>query len=631
MSDESARLETLLQSVPIFAVLERVELARLVGTLEEGDFSSRQVIFEEGGESDGVYVVQSGHVHLTVRTPAGEKVILDVGAGGHFGEVGVFLDRRTASAVARTDVKLWKLPRERFEELLRESPAFALAVAGSLAARYDDRLRSSVGAAASAPASAWKARPPRREPTAPGESVRRILVALAIAAAIPLLAWWAPPPPGLTSGGWRVILIILGAAVGWLLEPVPDFVTTLLMAAAWGATGLAPPSSIFNGFVSSSWILGLGALALAAAMVRSGLMFRASIAVLRRFPSAHAGQVIALLVGGLLITPFVPLAVGRVAAIAPFTRELARGMGYHDRSPGAASLAIAGVLGYAAFSSIFLTGLAMNFFVLELFPEPERLQATWLVWLVRAAPTGLVLLIGSGLALLAWFRPDKVGASRRVETQEYLLGPLTSRELVTIGALAIMIVGFLALPLFRVNPAWFAVGALALAIGGGGLSRDLFRRAIDWGFLVQFGILLGAGGVLHAHNVDEWIAGHLLAVIGPGWHPPGLIFILMGFVCACRLLMPWIPATLLLSLALVPAAPRLGLNAWVVGFVVLVAANAWLHPSLSDYCRVTRDAAGEELFGQRQALVAGIVITVCTAIGLAVAIPYWEMLGILKP
>ena len=130
MSDESARLETLLQSVPIFAVLERVELARLVGTLEEGDFSSRQVIFEEGGESDGVYVVQSGHVHLTVRTPAGEKVILDVGAGGHFGEVGVFLDRRTASAVARTDVKLWKLPRERFEELLRESPAFALAVAG---------------------------------------------------------------------------------------------------------------------------------------------------------------------------------------------------------------------------------------------------------------------------------------------------------------------------------------------------------------------------------------------------------------------------------------------------------------------------------------------------------------------
>ena len=426
-----------------------------------------------------------------------------------------------------------------------------------------------------------------------------------------------------------MILIILGAAVGWLLEPVPDFVITLLMAAAWGAAGLAPLASIFDGFVSSSWILGLGALTLAAAMVRSGLMFRASLAVLRWFPASPAGQVIALLVGGLLITPLVPLAVGRVAAIAPFTRELARGMGYRGGSKGGAALAIAGVLGYAAFSSIFLTGLAMNFFVLELFPEAERGQATWLVWLTRAAPTGLVFLVGSALALLAWFRPGAGGASRRVQDQEHVLGPLTSREIVTIGALAIMIVGFLTLPLLHVNPAWFAVGALALAIGGGGLNRDLFRRAIDWGFLIQFGILLGAGGVLHAHGVDEWIATHLLSVIGGGWHPAGLILLLTAFVFACRLLMPWIPATLLLSLALVPAAPRLGLSAWVVGFVVLVAANAWIHPSLSDYCRVTRDAAGEDLFGQRQAMLAGIVITVLTVIGLTVSIPYWHMLGIL--
>jgi hypothetical protein len=35
MSDESARLEALLEAVPIFAALQRVELARLVGSLED--------------------------------------------------------------------------------------------------------------------------------------------------------------------------------------------------------------------------------------------------------------------------------------------------------------------------------------------------------------------------------------------------------------------------------------------------------------------------------------------------------------------------------------------------------------------------------------------------------------------
>jgi di/tricarboxylate transporter len=631
VTDDTARLEALLRSVPFFAALERVELARVAGALDEVRYAAGEVLFEEDDEADGLYIVQHGLVRLTVRTPDGQRVIADAGEGRHFGEVALLLAHRTASAVAVTDATLWKLPRDRFEELVRDSPAFVLSIAGSLAARYDDRLRFSVGAPASAPATTWRTRALRPAATAPGESIRGALVTFAVAAAIPLLLWWMPPPAGLSVQGWHVILIVLGAAVGWLLEPVPDFVTTLLMAAAWGATGLASLPSIFAGFVSSSWILGLGALTLAAAMVRSGLMFRASLAVLRWFPSGHRGQEIALLVGGMLITPLVPLAIGRVAAIAPFTRELARGMGYRDRSPGAASLAIAGVIGYGGFSSIFLTGLAMNFFVLDLLPPADRLAATWVTWLVRAVPTGLVLLAGAALALLVWFRPGVAGPARRVDRQERILGPLSRRELTTIAALALMLIGFVALPLLHVNPAWYAVGALALAIGGGGLTRDLFRRAIDWGFLVQFGILLGAGGVLHAHGVDAWIAGRLLALIGGGWHPAQLVLLLTAFVFACRLLVPWIPATLLLSLALVPAAPRLGLNSWVVGFVVLVAANAWVHPSLSDYCRVTRDATGEDLFGPRQALVAGVILTLLTVVGLGVAIPYWQWLGILAP
>ncbi len=127
-------------------------------------------------------------MHITIRTPGGEQLLREVGAGMLFGEVGLLLGRYTASATACTAVRLWKVPRERFDELVRESPAFVLALVGSMAALYDDRVRSSVGASASAPAAAWKARPSRREPTEPGEPLHRTLVALAIAAAIPLIA-----------------------------------------------------------------------------------------------------------------------------------------------------------------------------------------------------------------------------------------------------------------------------------------------------------------------------------------------------------------------------------------------------------------------------------------------------------
>jgi hypothetical protein len=91
MSEESARLEALLQAAPIFAALERVELARLVGALEETHLAAREVIFKEGGESNGLYIVQSGQVHLTVHAPDGERLIRVVGAGMHFGEVGMLV------------------------------------------------------------------------------------------------------------------------------------------------------------------------------------------------------------------------------------------------------------------------------------------------------------------------------------------------------------------------------------------------------------------------------------------------------------------------------------------------------------------------------------------------------------
>jgi di/tricarboxylate transporter len=623
---EAAQIEALLRAVPFFTVLERVELARLAGVLEEVRYRKREVIFAEASEGDALYFVQNGWVSVSVRTPGGERTITDIRPGAYFGELGLLLTRHTASAIARTEVTVWKLPRDRFEEIVRESPTLGLRMASSLAALVDRRSREWVGA----PVPVWETTPLVQERARPSPSVPRNLVALAITVGIPLLLWWTPPPPGLTMQGWHVILIVLGAAVGWLLEPVPDFVVTLLMAAAWGATGLAPLSSIFGGFASSSWVLGLGALALAAAMVRSGLMFRLSLAVLRRFSASQRGQVTALIVGGLLITPLVPLSLGRVAAIAPFAKELARALGYPDRSPGAAALALAGIVGYGGFSSIFLTGLAMNFFVFDLLPAAERLETTWFAWLLRAAPTGIVVLVGALVLFGAWFRPSREGTASNVERQEYLLGPISPRELVTVAALLLMLVGFLFQSVLRISPAWLGIVAIAIAIAGGSLNRERFRREIDWAFLVQFGILLSAHGVLQANDVDAWVAAHLLQVLGDGWHPATLVLVLALCVTIVRLFVPWIPATLLLSLALVPAAPSLGLSPWVVGFVVLVTANAWLLPNQSDYCRMARDAAGD-LFEPRHAMIVGAALTALTLVGLAVSIPYWHALGVLRP
>src|SRR5690349_20438944 len=95
-------------------------------------------------------------------------------------------------------------------------------------------------------------------------------------------------------------------------------------------------------------------------------------------------------------------------------------------------------------------------------------------------------------------------------------------------------------------------------------------------------------------------------------NPGALVMLLAAATVTVRLVLPWTPATLLLGLALVPAAPRLGLSSWVVGFVILITANAWLHPRQSNYCRLVRDATQGELFNERQAFFAGAAFTALT-------------------
>ncbi len=625
----SEPVEALLRHVPFFRNLDRVDVARLVGALEHVDISAGSVIFAEDTEADALYLLASGQISVSVQTEAGEQSIAVLEAPACFGEMGLLLGRRTGTVRAVSDVQAWKLPRQRFERLARERAAIGLRVAAALAELLDQRSREHVGA------------PITLEPRLPlvmdlprrAHPVGWRLAALAGSLGIPVALWGLPPPDGLSLQGWHVSLVLLGAAVAWLLEPVPDFVVALAMVTAWGLLGLAPLSRAFAAFASSSYLIALAALGLAAAMARSGLLFRIALFLLRMFPATYGAQVLALLVGGACVTPLMPLAIARVAAIAPLVQELSQNLGFPPRSRGSAGLSFAGMLGYGAFSSIFMTGLAMNFFVLELLPAPDRAKVDWLQWVIYAAPAGVVILLGTILLLLVLFRPARgIRESReRLKVQRRILGPLSKAEIAAIGGMTVLLVGLLLRPLLRVDDAWVALSALVLVMVGGGLDRESFRSSIEWGFLILFGVLLGTGGVLRGAGVDQWI-GHTLVPLARivGHHSLFAVIFAAGVV-ACRVVLPKIPATLLLSLTLVPQATHLGLPPWVVGFVILLSANTWLHPRQSDFYQLTWETTRGEMFSHRDGFIVGVALTVITLVAIAASVPYWRAIGLLTP
>jgi len=206
-------LERLLRGVPFFRDLTALDAARLVGALEEVRYPAGAVVAEEGAAGDALYLLAEGEVEISVRGPDGELSLRRVSAPAHFGELGMLLSRRTASSRAATDAILWRLPRRRFEQLVRDRPDVGLTVAAALAEDLDRRSREFIGAPEPAPG----VRPMTIERETRGVSMLRRLISAAIVAAIPLVLWNVAPPEGLSATGWRIAILLAAAAVAWLL------------------------------------------------------------------------------------------------------------------------------------------------------------------------------------------------------------------------------------------------------------------------------------------------------------------------------------------------------------------------------------------------------------------------------
>lgn len=622
MPNSHESVEALLIRVPFFQALDRVDLARLAGALEEVRLPAGAAVFSEGADADALYLLASGRVEVTAGANGSERQVAVLEAPSYFGELGLLLKRRTASVRAATEVDLWKLPRERFDGLAREQTAIALAVARSLASLLDRRSREHVGAPVAEPREVATDVPEVRRP--PYRRIAGIIAALGV----PAVLWWMAPPGALSQKGWHISLTVLGAALAWLFEPVPDFVTALALPTVWGLLGLVPLSLAFAGFSSSSWFVALGAMGVAVAMTRSGLFFRLVLFVLKVLPPRYAAYALGLLTGGIVTTPLVPIPMVRIAAVLPLLHELAQTLGYPAGSRGRAGLAAAGIIGFGFLSNIFLTGRVENFFLIGLLPS--HADFGWGRWFVDAAPAGAVMVLGAAVMLLVLYRSTQVPrvTTDLLRVQRQLLGPLTQRELVTVAALVVLIAGLFLEQRLRVDVAWISLAAFLITLAGGAIDRASFRGSMEWGFLIFFAVLLSTGGALRGAGVDRWIAAALVPLARTVGNPSLLVLLLYLLVVAVRMVLPSSPTMLLLCLALVPVASDVALSPWVVGFVIITAANPWLHVSQSLYCRLASQLTKGEMMTDRDGTVLGVVMTLIGLAAVAASVPYWWSIGL---
>src|SRR5918995_601299 len=115
--------EVLAQS-GIFQGLSEEAVDPVASRLETITLPRGRVIFSEGEPGDSMYIVMTGKIKLSRRSPDGrENVLAVMGPSDQFGELSVFdPGPRTATATAVTDVKLARMPQSMLRPWIEAHP-----------------------------------------------------------------------------------------------------------------------------------------------------------------------------------------------------------------------------------------------------------------------------------------------------------------------------------------------------------------------------------------------------------------------------------------------------------------------------------------------------------------------------
>lgn len=123
-----------LQGIGFFSGLSKQELKRLSQWTDEASVDEGYVLAKEGEFAHEFFVIEEG---TAVVLHEGER-LAELGPGDFFGEIGLLeTERRTASVVAESPMRLIVMFQTQFRQMEREMPAVADRIRSAIRARLD--------------------------------------------------------------------------------------------------------------------------------------------------------------------------------------------------------------------------------------------------------------------------------------------------------------------------------------------------------------------------------------------------------------------------------------------------------------------------------------------------------------
>jgi len=633
--------------IPILSGLDKINLAKLIPNFEQLNVSSGEILLRHGDPGNSLYIIIDGIVRVFLPPGGKTREIACLGPGDCFGEMALLTgEPSSANIEAMTNLNLLRLSKESFDQLIRKHQSLGVNLAGLLASRLSLTYDVVSGLKEVAiPEKRWRESPESKISvvTALPKSTallwlpigflgdKRIL-SLFLTAVICFLTGLLLRTTPLSQTHIILIEIILAAMILWSLNIFSYHVVALALPVLAVLFGITTPEKAFSGFSSPTWFLILGCFAISAAISKTGLLYRIALLMMKRFPPSYFGQTLGLSLSGLMLTPIIPTAMGRVTLASPFVMTLSEILGFKNGSPGAVGMAMSCLLGYGHMLFIFMNGAATCFLVLGLLPPEVSASITWGYWLEVSLPLGIFFFLVSYLTIIMLYRPKEITklSPLVIEAQLKTLGPLTSQEKISIVTVVISLLGFITQSWHRINVAWVAMLSFLILFASSVLDEKSVRSDMDWNFLISFGALVCFGNIISASGLAAVISNGVkpYLTIFAGNKLLFLLFIALA-VHSIRFALPSPPALLVSILSLMPIVSTLGLHPLVIGLVVLISVEPFFFPYQNIIYQNLIHSTEGKLFRHEQVVKLAFINILIVMGAVTISTLYWKYLGLI--
>lgn len=253
-----------------------------------------------------------------------------------------------------------------------------------------------------------------------------------------LLLYCLPLGDGLSAAGHAGLAAFSLALVWWVTEPVPTYLTSLVLMFLLLVTRASAPKPILDVLGLDVIWLNLLAFILSSMLVKTRLARRLALTLVLRFGSTARSALFAFVVLQLALAPLIPATAARAVMTLPVILVIAAIYGSTDESPNAfgKNVMLLNLIGISVLSSMSMTGSSANMIAVGFIQSMGGERVYYFDWMRLGAPIAIATVLLMWLVGPRWIFPiasadsfPKVsGGLEMIRRKHDEMGPLSQAE-----------------------------------------------------------------------------------------------------------------------------------------------------------------------------------------------------------